>query len=89
MNINLCFTATIACCYNIPGIEMGKEAPDFHYEIRGDGLFIYKNNSFIKTVHVYELYTSNSGINIKFIDNKGGVNNTGFINLTNLEFFPG
>lgn len=29
MNINLCFTATITCCHNIPGIEMGKEAPDF------------------------------------------------------------
>lgn len=34
-------------------------------------------------------YTSNSGISIKFIDNREGVNNTGFINLTNLEFFPG
>lgn len=87
MNINLHFTATISCCYNISGIKMGKEAPDFHYEIKGDTLFIYENNSFVKTVHIYELCTSNSGISIKFIDNEEIVNNTGFINLSNLEFF--
>lgn len=89
MNINLCFTATITCCHNIPGIELGKQVPDFHYEIRGDTLFIYESNSFIKAVHIYELCTSNFGLNIKFIDNKGGVNNTGFINFSSLEFFPG